>query len=75
MRQMVLEMIVVVLACVLSGAALHGNNGSKIDPQKTEKLAFAVSVVPARSASSGRGISMAANTLDTFYVLLTNVSA
>jgi hypothetical protein len=68
-------MIVVVLACVLSGAALHGNNGSKIDPQKTEKLPFAVSVVPARSASSGRGISMAANTLDTFYVLLTNVSA
>ncbi len=68
-------MIVVVLACVLSGAGLHGNNGSKIDPQKPEKLPFAVSVVPARSASSGRGISMAANTLDTFYVLLTNVSA
>ena len=75
MKNKLLEITVVLLACVLSSTALHGNNGSKIDPQKSEKPPFAVSVVPARSASSGRGISMAANTLDTFYVLLTNVSA
>jgi hypothetical protein len=73
MRHSLLEITGVLLAFVLWGTALHGNNG--IDVQKAEPSPFAVSVVPAWSGSSGRGISMAANTIDTFYVLLTNVSA
>ena len=41
---------------------------------QASSLPFTVSIVPAWSRSTGRGISMATNTLDTFYVLLTNVS-
>lgn len=59
------------VAFVLWGIALNGSNGDSNEVQRTP---FVVSVVPAWSASSERGISMATNTLDTFYVLLTNVS-
>jgi hypothetical protein len=74
MRHSLLEITGVLLAFVLCGTALHGNNGSPIDVQKTRPTSLTVSVVPAWSGSSGRGISMAVNTIDTFYVLLTNVS-
>lgn len=42
--------------------------------QKKGPSPFVVSVVPAWSGQLGRGISMAADTRDIFYVLLTNVS-
>jgi hypothetical protein len=61
----------VVVAFALWGIALHG---SEKEVQKTDSSPFVVSLVPTWSGVSGRGISMAANTLDTFYVLLTNVS-
>jgi hypothetical protein len=37
--------------------------------QKPESPPFSISVVPAWSYPSARGISMASNTLDTFYVI------
>jgi hypothetical protein len=57
----------------------HSELISKV--QKADPSPFVVTVVPSWSGQSGpwcksscRGISMARNTLDTFYVILTNVS-
>lgn len=73
MRRNFLETAAILVAFVFWGIALHGNNGDSKETQKPPSPLL-VSIVPAWSASSGRGISMAADTLDTFYVLLTNVS-
>jgi hypothetical protein len=68
------EVAVMLVGFALWGTTLHGNNDDSNEVQKTAPSPFVVSIVPAWSWSSGRGISMATNTLDTFYVLLTNVS-
>jgi hypothetical protein len=47
---------------------------SEVSDRKTRTLPLSISFVPAWSGPSGRGISMATNTLDTFYVIVTNVS-
>lgn len=58
----------VVIAFAVGYSTPHGLN------QKTGPSPFSVSVVPAWSGPSGRGISMATDSHDRFYVLLTNVS-
>ena len=68
------EIARIILAFVVCSTSLHGNSGNPKEVQRTVPSPLAVSIVPAWSASSGRGISMATNTVDTFYVLLTNVS-
>src|SRR5208337_1186671 len=63
------------------GTTLNGNTADSNKVQKADPSPFVVTVVPSWSKppgpwckSSCRGISMATNTLDTFYVILTNVS-
>src|SRR6185437_3504183 len=43
---------------------------SEVSDRKTRTLPLSISFVPAWSGPSGRGISMATNTLDTFYVIV-----
>jgi hypothetical protein len=67
------------VAVILAGfaiwsTALLANTDESKAVHKADPSPFAVSIVPSWSGSSGRGISMATNTLDTFYVILTNVS-
>src|SRR5437660_522246 len=45
-----------------------------VSDRKTRTLPLSISLVPAWSGPSGRGISMATNTPDTSYVIVTNVS-
>ena len=73
-------------AFLLATLAISSNNvgytmGDSQQETKPNSSPFSVTIVPSWSQGSGpacksscRGISMAANTLDTFYVLLTNVS-
>jgi hypothetical protein len=65
----------------LFGVYLQGSVGDPNNQQDTISPPFAVSVVPSWSELPGprcltpcRGVSMAGNTLDTFFVILTNVS-
>lgn len=71
MRRSSSEIAAIVVAFALWGIAPHG---SAKEVQKTDSSPFVVFLVPTSSGASGRGISMAANTLDTFYILLTNIS-
>ena len=63
--------LAIVAVCAI---ALSCNRSVPKEVPKTDAPPFAVSIVPARSDATARGISMAADTLDTFYVVLTNVS-
>jgi hypothetical protein len=66
--------VAIVLAFILGYRIPHARKPPEVLDQKTGQSPFSISVVPAWSGPSGRGISMATNTLDTFYVILTNVS-
>jgi hypothetical protein len=66
--------IAIPLAFILGCNTSHGRRSSPVLDQTIGTSPFSISVVPTRSGPSGRGISMATNTLDDFYVILTNVS-
>ena len=74
MRRGLSEISAILLAFVVGSTGSCANNGNPKEVQKTAPSPLAVSMVPSWSTSSGRGISMAGNTLNTFYVLLTNIS-
>ena len=64
----------ILLAFVLGYSTSHWREFPAVLDQAPEASPFSISVVPAKSGPFGREISMATNTIDNFYVVLTNVS-
>ena len=73
--------LAIIAVLTLYGPNLHSSIGDSNRVQEAASSPFVITVVPSWSKPSGpwcstscRGVSMATNTLDSFYVILTNVS-
>jgi hypothetical protein len=66
--------LAILMAFVLGCSTPHVKNAEANLNQANEPSPFSISMVPDRSGPFGPQISMATNTLDTFYVILKNIS-
>jgi len=67
---------IILLSCLTGCHAVRGpsNVNSKLTISETQKTPFALSIVPTRSTSDSRVITIASQKPDEFYVVLTNIS-
>src|SRR5258708_32804760 len=67
---------IILLSCLTGCHAVRGpsNVNSNLTISETQKTPFALSIVPTRSTSDSRVVTIASQKPDEFYVVLTNIS-